>query len=283
MVATPLAEGGDLLDGRVPRQLQLENGARLELEGARLLGEWVCGRLPQHGSACLEGRRVSAIEHWETRRKGPDDQASKGFAMVFFSPIIGLYALDDMQERREDEAELQERLTEAERIARRRAEARGVPAPPAPTQETLPLYESFEELATCLDIRQTKDRDATDGATLAGQVWRSRDQCLVSAAKWYLAAGDVARARRLTFVAHARKRFEAVACGDSDPGLDLPSKDLVATLPTGWVGEYRAVVADRATYAYEPRKHACRSGEPDRAKGIAAAVARFPLTDMTGV
>lgn len=281
-VLTPLAESRDLLKGHMPRRLQLDSGAGLELGSAQQIGDWVCGHQFGPGPVCISAARVKAVEHHEIQGRGPGDRATKGFALVFFAPILGIYALDDAEEQREDEADLRERLADAHRVGIRRAAARGEPAPPPPTPATLPLHEGFEGLATCLDIRQTVDRDPTDGATLAGQVWKARSECLGWAAKWYLAAGEVDRARRLTFVLNARERFEDLACGYDDPGLDLPDDDLVTTSPVGWVGEYRVVVADRATYDYQPGNRVCRGGStvPDLTTGMAKAVADFPLTDL---
>lgn len=283
-VVTPLAESGDLLDGQMPRSLRFRNGALVRFGHAILLGDWVCGKPPGQGMVCVEGRRVMAVEHREVLRHSTADRASQGFAMVFFAPIIALYAKKSADERREDEADLQERLVDAQGDQERWSQIRGEPFPPPPlTMEQLPLHEAFVGMLDCQDMDQNTQRANADAATVAGRIWVAREKCVPAAAKWYLAAGQIDRARRLTFVANARARFQALACGDRDPGLALPERALVATAPTGWVNEYRAVVRDPATYDYELSQRGCHGTEdlPDRSSGMSKAMAVFALTAWT--
>lgn len=285
-VVTPLAEASDDLAEGMGGRLILGDGGRLEMRDGRMLGDWFCGMtrvgpgvLPEgQQGVCIPPTRIAAVETDEWKA-GPADWIGQVITVVIMWPIILIWGHSKNEERKRSEASAVE-AAEAREIAEAEAAERGEVLPPLPTAQSRGRVAAFRSLANCARV----DHHETDGQTLAAQVWRDREHCLAYAAEWFLANGEMARARHLSFTELARRRYEALLCGEEEPGLYPPQKTFIdAGAARTWMGEYRAVVADSRTYEYEAQPD-CESGAEagglvPRVQARRLAVAGFPLTD----
>jgi hypothetical protein len=261
--------------------LVLDDGRRLRVGDAALLGPWLCTGAGR-GDVCFEAERVTALEREETHA-GPGAWAGKGVALVAMWPVIAIWLHSEHESDRKSRAAA-EVSAERRRRAEARAAARGEVLPPEPTAESARRDSAFYGLANCHHVA---DRDATDGATLAGLVWKDRGDCLDEAVAWFRLTGEVDKARRLEFMVQARRRAEAMVCWP-DPGLRAPEKEFVGAAGRTWMDEYRAVVADPRTYDYaaapscespQARAEPWTPGVDPVEAARTRARASFPLTD----
>jgi hypothetical protein len=274
-------------------RMVLDDGRSLAFGEAHLLGDWVCGKIryrrgafdTPRGDVCIPAARIAALET-EKRQMGAGTAVGTGLYLLVISPLILIWAKSEHDsDRRSREAA--EESAARRRVAEAEADRRGETLPPLPTAEDHRRRSAFFSLANCSGVRSDA-RDQTDGDTLAAEVWRERRECIEPAQAWYAAAGQIDRARRLTFIVSARSRYEALACGGRwDPSLSAPKPELIGSAGGSWLAEYRAVVSDPRTYDYAP-KATCYpmggSGEihiTDAAFSAAQSRMRseFPLTD----
>ncbi|RZJ44823.1 MAG: hypothetical protein EON87_09025 [Brevundimonas sp.] len=294
-VVTPVTDAREELANGNWSGLVLDDGGRVRINSGEMLGDWVCGNtrvgpgvLPRGVQGiCIPSRRVVAVEssEWKT---GPADWIGVAITVVIMWPIMLIWGHSEHENNRNAEARAAE-AAEQRQLDEAEAAARGEVLPPLPTVKSRRLESAFFSLASCTRA----DRDEADGPTLAGQVWRDQERCLYHAAEWFAANGEMAKARRLTFIGRARDRYEALLCGREEPGLNPPDKDLIdARAARTWMGEYRAVVADSRTYDYDAspdcsgRTASVALTAPEdepalkpRAQAVRQAIAGFPLTD----
>lgn len=286
-VATPMAQAQDRLTGDFTGRLVLEDGGRLQVNQGRLLGPWACGRvISARRDVCVEAAQVKLIEHDE-RHYGAGTRAGQVFGVIVMAPVIAVWMYFDGKSQRKSRLAA-EKAADERRAAEARAAARGEVLPPKPTRESYRRQSAFYSLANCSHLSQAGRRE-TDGAALADAVWQDPQGCLQPAIEWFTASADLAKARRLTFLQSARRRYEVFACGHDDPGLDAPQREVIGGA-AGWMDEYRAVVGDPDTYDYAAPDRPCdvvwvagTAQEPEpipHSAALARAVAGFPLTDL---
>lgn len=287
-IVTPLAQAQDKLAGDFTGRLVLDDARRLQLNQGRLLGPWVCGRVvAARRDVCVETARVTMIEQDE-RHYGGGTRAGQVFGVIVMAPVIAVWLYFDNEGKQRSRL-AEEKAAGSRREAEARAAARGDVLPPKPTRESYLRNSAFYSLANCSDVTHAGRKD-TDGARLAGRVWIERQTCLEDAVRWFTATGELAKARSLTFIVLARRRYEALICGQADPGLSAPQQDVIDVVAGDWMDEYRRVVADRDTYDYPAPNRPCdavwvggTAQQPEPVLSSAAlgmAVAGFPLTKI---
>lgn len=223
---------------------------------ARLTGGYICGSLfGGHGDRCLAPEQIERVEYFENR---PDVLGSVGgaAALVLVSPAILALAASAEAGREPGDG-----LSAEERSAALLLSAMSACLPGEPTQE------------------------------LSEAVWTYRQRmapsCLDAGASWFASAGDLSRARNLTYLAGARRRFQMVICGGQSGrppwAPAAPDARLVAQSPD-WPSEYRVIVEDPTTYQYSLTGRECVERlTPPSAQERDAALAvslRFDLFEL---
>ena len=283
-VTTPMRSARPVLDRGFSGVLGLKDGDRLRMRNASWVDGWVCGDRSHDahhpGGVCIASDRISALEATE-RRLGAATLAISGVLALVFSPLLAAFAWDDHvnseknkeSERRNAEERYRDEVTSA---------AQGLP----PFRER----RAGAQLARCTGLKG-RAAEKADAAIIAREIVRSPRSCLDPAINYYRVLEEPEKAFPLVLTKLARARFEALACGESDPGLRAPGAyDVIGA--SNWMAEYRAAAQKTATYDYEVFERQCWLSKPgadpvpvvaDRSARRAArrlVTTTFPLTDF---
>lgn len=278
--AEPFERARTQFDGGFMGRLDLDDGSSLDMSSGRELAGWVCGRARMVGDRCVEPGRIRSV-HYETVDYPPPNPIAVAITVIIFSPVLAAMEWDEHQSRKSAE-----RIAIEEDARVRNMRARGEAVPRRPTTQEYLRERQFYALANCMEVKERRD---TSGDILTEQVWRERGLCLAEASDWLRDGGDLERARRLYLIDQARERYERMACGSDDRSLNAPRDDNTVLAGSGWMEEYRAVVADARTYDYASDWHQCRRVAPyeyreptDEARETARieALTGFPLTEL---
>jgi hypothetical protein len=234
----------------------LDDGRELYLSQARLTGGYLCGTSNIAGDRCLDPGRVESVLYVESRA---DPGATLGglAGLVLVSPAI---------------------LALAASAEAGRAAGDGT---------------SPEERAALALLSNMQACVGPDVSAVAEALWGRRmdlsPECLGMGASWLASVGDMERARRLSYLAGARLRFEMELCSNVQTrrpwAPQAPASMLVADAPR-WPQDYQAVVEDPSTYDYPITWGAGRCYDwaqtppQDRQAAALATAVRFDLFDL---